>query len=62
MKQWLVVKSAFFLLQSYLEKHKNVSFVIKYTVLFTILLISLASMALNRIMDAQANPFFYANF
>lgn len=35
---------------------------IKYTVLFTILLLSIASLAMYHIISDKLNPFFYANF
>ena len=47
---------------SFLRLHQELSFFIKYTVLFTMLFLSLASLALNRIIATESNPFFYANF
>ncbi|GAB1468153.1 hypothetical protein MASR2M64_08590 [Candidatus Cloacimonadota bacterium] len=47
---------------AYLEAHSNLKFFLRYTLLFTMLLLSLAFMALNRIVSTEANPFFYANF
>ncbi|MCB5272295.1 MAG: hypothetical protein LHW56_10685 [Candidatus Cloacimonetes bacterium] len=46
----------------YQVKHPDWFFFLKYTVLFTLLLLSIASMALNRIIATESNPFFYANF
>lgn len=43
-------------------KHPDWFFFLKYTALFTLLLLSIASMALNRIIATESNPFFYANF
>lgn len=35
---------------------------IKYTILFTMLLLSLASKSLYSLIARESNPFFYANF
>ena len=43
-------------------KHPDWYFFLKYTMLFTIMLLSIASMALNRVIATESNPFFYANF
>ncbi len=47
---------------SYLVSHPNLRFFVKYTALFTMLLLSIAMMSLNKIISTEANPFFYANF
>jgi len=49
-------------LLTFLGKHPDLLFFLKYTALFTMLLLSIASMALNRIIATESNPFFYANF
>ena len=43
-------------------EHVSLYIFLKYTVLFTMLLLSIASLSLNIILSTQANPFFYANF
>jgi len=45
-----------------LLKHPNLAFFLKYIGLFTLLLLSIASMAFYRIIATESNPFFYANF
>ena len=47
---------------AYFQRHPDLSFFLKYTGLFTLLLLSIASLALNRIIATESNPFFYANF
>ena len=49
-------------IKAYLDAHVNLRFFLKYTFLFTLLLLALASLALHRIIALEANPFFYANF
>lgn len=44
------------------EDHLYWFLFLRYTLLFSLLLISLASMALNNIIATESNPFFYANF
>jgi|GEM_PF-1495685 hypothetical protein len=48
--------------KSILERQSELVFFLRYIALFTLLLISLASMALNRIIVSESNPFFYADF
>lgn len=48
--------------KAFAEKHPDWFFFLKYTVLFTMLLLSLASTALFNIISTESNPFFYANF
>ena len=43
-------------------KRKLLFIFIKYTVLFTILLLSIASLAMYHIISDKLNPFLYANF
>ena len=43
-------------------EHASLYILLKYTVLFTMLLLSVASLSLNSILSKQANPFFYATF
>lgn len=43
-------------------KHPQLWLLIKYTILFTMLLLALASKALYSIIAKESNPFFYANF
>jgi hypothetical protein len=62
MKQWLAKLPVNRMIWGYLHRHKNLLFLLKYTILFTVLLLSLASMSLNRILSSQSNPFFYGNF
>lgn len=49
-------------LHEYMAKHPHLAFFFKYAGLFTLLLLSLASMALYNIISTESNPFFYANF
>jgi len=49
-------------INNYLNGHPNLRFFLKYTILFTMLILSLAMLSLNRIISTEANPFFYANF
>jgi hypothetical protein len=42
--------------------HPNLAFFLKYICLFTLLLLSVASMAFYKIIATESNPFFYANF
>ncbi len=46
----------------YLNKHPDLRFFLRYTLLFIMLFLSLASMAFYRIIATESNPFFYANF
>jgi len=45
-----------------LIKYPNLAFFLKYIGLFTLLLLSITSMALYKIIAVESNPFFYANF
>lgn len=40
----------------------NNTVVLKYTILFLLLLLSLASLALKIILNVESNPFFYTKF
>jgi hypothetical protein len=43
-------------------KNDDLRFLVKYTILFTLLFSALAGMALLRVISTEVNPFFYANF
>jgi len=49
-------------LQTLMGMHPDLLFFLKYSMLFTMLLLSIASLALNRIIATESIPFFYANF
>ncbi len=43
-------------------RNENLRELIRYWLLFTMLLVSIASLALHGILTRENNPFFYANF
>jgi len=43
-------------------KHPHLAFYLRYTLLFTMLFLSIASAALLHVLATESNPFFYANF
>jgi len=59
---YMLIKTLLDRFTFYLSKHPNLSFFLRYTLLFTMLFMSLAAMALHRIIASESNPFFYANF
>jgi hypothetical protein len=46
----------------YLASRPGLALFLRYTMLFTMLWLALASMALYNIIATESNPFFYANF
>jgi len=57
-----MIKRTIVSISLYLAKHPDLRFFLRYTLLFTMLFLSLASMAFYRIIATESNPFFYANF
>lgn len=53
---------SFIKLRQFKKLHPDWVFFLHYTLLFALLFLSLASMALNKIIATESNPFFYANF
>ncbi len=49
-------------IKAYINKRKLLLLFIKYTIIFTILFLSIASLAMYHIISDKLNPFFYANF
>lgn len=47
---------------AYLQAHPDFYLLIRYVGLFSLLILSLFSLALFRIVAVESNPFFYAGF
>jgi len=58
----IVMKKIVNIIRETLLKHPDLAFFLKYTGLFTLLLLSIAALAFYRIIATESNPFFYANF
>jgi len=43
-------------------RNKGLRYLLRYWLLFTLLLVSIASLAFYGILSTESNPFFYANF
>lgn len=46
----------------WLYSHPSLIFFLKYTAIFVMLFVSIASFAFRNLLTKEANPFFYADF
>ncbi len=48
--------------EKFRQRHPNLAFYLRYTLLFTMLFLSIAGASLLRVIATESTPFFYANF